>query len=349
HLGYAGLSSLAFIKKNWDDAIGLQKLAWNYSEKDLDKESEVYNFLSKAYYEKKNYKDALDNYRHFVLIRDSFANNDRLKKADELEAKYQNKEKQLQINLLNEEKKNRGQERNLAYVVGGAAIILLSGAFISFRQRQRLKLLREKDDSQKKMQTVRDKIAQDLHDDIGATLSSISMYSQAVKQKIDGDTETKDMINLIGEDAREMVGNMSDIVWAINPVNDTTEKLFDRMRNYAAPLLSSKNMKIDFSICTEITEMNFTMEERQNIYLIFKEAINNAVKYSEAKNVTILFSSNQNNFEMKIKDDGKGFDLKEYDGNGLKNMTKRASTIRGTLKIISSPANGTEIHLSVLI
>ena len=134
---------------------------------------------------------------------------------------------------------------------------------------------------------MRDKIAQDLHDDIGASLSSIRMYSEAVRTQVKEKLPQVDMIlERISENSKEIVENMSDIVWAINPKNDSLQFMEDRMHAFTSAVCSSKNIvphfnKIDFH------EVKLSMETRKNIFLIFKESVNNAAKYAECKNIFV--------------------------------------------------------------
>ena len=199
-----------------------------------------------------------------------------------------------------------------------------------------------------KMERMRTRIATDLHDDIGATLSSISMYSDAVKNQVkDQLPHLEPVLNKMGENSRSMVSSMSDIVWAINPDNDDGEKLVHRMESYARDICAVRGIQLYFSGDEKMNELKLPLEHRKNIYLVFKETLNNALKYSEAKEIAVSISRNRDTVHLIIKDNGKGFDATTAPkGNGLKNMRLRAKEINAALKITSSQNEGTLIELT---
>ena len=201
------------------------------------------------------------------------------------------------------------------------------------------------------MERLRTRIATDLHDDIGATLSSISMYSDAVKQQIKEKLpHLEPVMDKIGENSRDMVNSMSDIVWAINPDNDDGGKLLQRIENYAKDLCSVKDIQLHFKADSGMGDITLPLEYRKNIYLIFKESLNNALKYADAKNIVINISKSNGLFKMILKDDGKGFNIGlDNNGNGLKNIEERAKEIKGSSVIDSSPGKGTTVTFSCRI
>lgn len=195
------------------------------------------------------------------------------------------------------------------------------------------------------LEKLRTRIATDLHDDIGATLSSISIYSDAVKQQVKEKLPAvESIVDKIGNNSREMVASMNDIVWAIDPKNDEGSKLVSRMQNHARDLCAAKNIILDFKADPSISTIILPLEYRKNIYLVFKEALNNALKYAEAKNISIKIFKQDSMLEMIIKDDGNGFETAAGNsGNGLKNMKERSKEINGLLHIESLPGAGTAI------
>ena len=197
------------------------------------------------------------------------------------------------------------------------------------------------------MQTLRNKIASDLHDDVGSTLSSISIFSEMAKQQ---SKEVIPMLDTIGESSRRMLDAMADIVWTINPENDHFEKIILRMRSFAYELLGAKKIDFEFIAENDVEKIKLPMEVRKNLYLIFKEATNNMVKYAGADKAMFAIKEEKNNLIMLIQDNGKGFDVKKSTGgNGLKNMKKRAIEIGAQLTIESFPGNGTTIQLSIAV
>ncbi|HYV92896.1 MAG TPA: two-component regulator propeller domain-containing protein [Chitinophagales bacterium] len=194
------------------------------------------------------------------------------------------------------------------------------------------------------LQRIRNKIAADLHDDIGSTLNSISVYSEVARDPSKQDRA----LNMIGESSRKIIESMSDIVWTINPENDTFDKIIFRMSSLAHNLLSAKKIECSFKSDESLNEITLPMEKRRNFYLIFKEALNNLVKYSNATRASVLVSQGNQNVTFIVRDNGVGFDSSlSYNGNGLINMKRRAQEINASLFIESSPGNGTSIELSL--
>jgi len=191
-----------------------------------------------------------------------------------------------------------------------------------------------------KLQRVRNKIARDLHDDIGSTLGSISFFSEAAKQQLSQNSSgTEKMLEKIGETSREMIDNMSDIVWSVNPQNDSVKHLIGRMRTFADDLIASSDILLHFNYDPSIEHVKLSMEQRKNIFLIFKETIYNSVKYAGGKNIFIELIQQGKNVILKMRDDGKGFDVNNYvskNGNGIRNMKHRAKEINAEYKIESS-------------
>lgn len=199
----------------------------------------------------------------------------------------------------------------------------------------------------KKMHQLRSKISRDLHDDIGATLTSISFLSEVARKQTEGmDKPVSETLEKIGSYSRDMIGEINDIVWAINPSNDTFGRITDRMKNFALPLLSARNIRLEFSAGDELVRFSPGMEQRKNLFLIFKEAISNAVKYADCSVIDVTFLKERNSLTLLVADNGKGFNVQEHsDGNGLKNMELRAKEIRAKIEIISSPGKGTLVKL----
>ena len=139
---------------------------------------------------------------------------------------------------------------------------------------------------------------------------------------------------------------MSDIVWSINPKNDRFDNVILRMKSFALEVLEVQNKQLHFDADTKLNDIKMQMNDRKNFYLIFKEALNNAVKYANAENVWIRITLLQNDLLFVMKDDGIGFDSTESrEGNGLLNMQRRTNDLKGVIEIISAKNQGTEIRL----
>ena len=194
-------------------------------------------------------------------------------------------------------------------------------------------------------QKIRNNIAGDLHDDIGSSLSSIMLMSELARKQ---PMQAADYLLQINETAGKVIDSMNDIIWAINPGNDMAEQMLVRMQEFASALLEKKDIALHFKPALSIEILKMDIGQRKNFYLIFKEAVHNAFKYSGCKNVTVSIWQEERSLYLKIEDDGKGFDTtKKYMGNGLHNMQKRAAEINGKLQITSSPGIGAIILLIV--
>ena len=202
-----------------------------------------------------------------------------------------------------------------------------------------------------KIQKLRNKIASDLHDDVGSTLSSISIMSDLLQSQLDNSSRSEQMIRTIGANAHTMLDSMDDIIWSVNPANDKFQNLALRVREYAIPLFEMKNIRFSIDAPEEMNALQMPMDVRRNLYLIAKEAVNNLVKYSHASQADISFGYAYNALTMSVKDNGQGFDLEnaKRNRNGLVNMRQRAEQIRGTLTINSEIGKGTCVTLQVKI
>ena len=182
-----------------------------------------------------------------------------------------------------------------------------------------------------------------MHDDIGSTLNSISIYSEVAKQQAGKEIPALDMI---GVNSRKIIESMSDIVWTINPENDSFEKIIVRMRSFAHQLLKAKKIEYTFDVDEKLNKIVLPMQVRKNFYLVFKEAITNVIKYSQARRVAIFLFEKNKTIMLRIRDNGRGIPVNaETQGNGLLNMSRRAAEINAELNIISGEGAGTEIEL----
>lgn len=199
-----------------------------------------------------------------------------------------------------------------------------------------------------KLQAIRNRIAGDLHDEIGSTLSSISIYSQVAKKEVmKNPAQAVSMLENITDNTTGMMDAMNDIVWMINTRNDRFNNIVDRMNAFANELLEAKNCDVHLHVTPELVKLRLDMSQRKNLYLIFKEAINNAAKYADCRNVWIELSMNgSHKIIMTIRDDGTGFDtMTGSNGNGLYNMKKRAAELRGEIYFNSKVGEGTSVKL----
>ena len=207
------------------------------------------------------------------------------------------------------------------------------------------------------LERVRTRIATDLHDDIGASLSKIAILSDVAGQELSTTRNSPVAAPLaqIADTSRDCVDAMSDIVWAVNPQRDHLSDLTHRMRRFAEDLLDAK--EIDFTIRSSIDDRDVPLgaDLRREVYLIFKECINNVVKHSECTEAAVAFSISGPWLVVSITDNGKGFETPSngnspgMGGHGLASMQRRAHALGGSLKIDSAVRRGTSVTLKVPI
>lgn len=202
---------------------------------------------------------------------------------------------------------------------------------------------------QTRMQHIRNKIAQDLHDDIGSTLSSISILSGLALEE-GGSGHTLETMNEIKDSSMLLMERMDDIVWSINPRNDSLENLLMRVKHFATTLFEAREIDYTIDIQENISSVKLPTDYRQHIYLVLKEGINNLVKYAQATEAAIRVSFDRQVLELSVRDNGRGFDAtREGSGNGIPGMRRRAELMEAELAIRSLPGEGTTVSLKVKI
>ena len=207
------------------------------------------------------------------------------------------------------------------------------------------------------LEKVRTRIATDLHDDIGASLSKIAILSEVVHQRVaPGAAEIHEPLEEIAGTSRELVDSMSDIVWAINPERDHLSDLIQRMRNIAGELTeyAEIGLRVRLEGIEEDADLPLGADLRREIYLIFKETINNLVRHAACEMAEVIFAIEHDALVVTVKDDGKGFEASRggangvtRGGNGLVNMARRAASLGGGYEIRSEPGKGTIAVLRV--
>ena len=219
----------------------------------------------------------------------------------------------------------------------GLALVLAIHGAAQYRLRQALAVER-----------VRIRLATDLHDDVGASLSQIAILSEVVRHRIPEEGEAMERIAQI---AREVTDSMSDIVWAISPRHDRLVDLTRRMREFAEEMLVSRDLVLDFQTAV-LPGLRVGAQVRREVYLIFKECIHNAVRHSGCSRVTVRAGVEQDGaLAISVADDGRGFQVTgsggEGQGNGMRNMAERAKSLGGECEVESRPGEGTCIRVRI--
>ncbi len=216
-------------------------------------------------------------------------------------------------------------------------------------QNSYIRELKSRQSIQAEFAEVRDKISSDLHDDVGSSLSSIGIYSYAAKESLlSGKTEqAAELLENIKRNAEETLNAMSDLVWATNPLNDSNEKLIERIRSFGYEILSARDCVFKVHIDEGFYQIALNQAQRKNLLLILKEAINNSAKYSRATQVHLNITVQSNSYTVVISDNGVGFDSQVVSqGNGMNTMRKRSTELGGTFEIHST-GSGTEIKILI--
>jgi signal transduction histidine kinase len=201
------------------------------------------------------------------------------------------------------------------------------------------------------VERMRTRIAADLHDDIASSLSSVALYSDILGRELraqPGDVPV--LLSRISALSREVMSNISLIVWAVDPRRDELAEVFQYFQRHAAQLCSAVGVSFVARLPDETKSIALTPDERRMVFLILKEALNNALKHSHCSHIFYACRIVDHTMEMTLQDDGKGFSPGDRtQGHGLQNMLARASTIGAQVAIDSNPGRGTTLQLSMRI
>jgi len=194
----------------------------------------------------------------------------------------------------------------------------------------------------KKEKQIRDQIASDLHDDLGSTLNSVKVYATIAALEKDN----KQYLEKIQETIQDAITGVRDIIWVLDEKKDSFEHLVTRINHFASPLCVVNQVSFIVDIEDSIRSHVLHREEKRNLYMIMKEAINNSIKYAGCETIELKVAAEGKKLQFTIGDDGKGFEKEKIkEGNGLKNITSRAKKIGYTCSIISATGTGTIIVL----
>lgn len=215
-------------------------------------------------------------------------------------------------------------------------VALLFGIFYFYKRYQNLRLL-----------AIRNQISKDLHDELGANVSSIHILANMLQNDPHSPMAQRALDN-ISRYSVEISDTINDIIWNVNPQFDSLDELIRRMVRYASETIEAAGIEYELRIPEFAASFKLDNQKKYHLYLIFKESINNAVKHSGANSMEIVFRLNGRLFEFAVKDDGTGFDTSiQSNGNGMRNLQARASEIGATISILSFPGKGTSVSLNI--
>jgi signal transduction histidine kinase len=232
---------------------------------------------------------------------------------------------------------------------------LSSGALMRNRARRKMEeervraLEREKAlERERALEQERARIAKDIHDDIGASLTRILLHSKAARREMSGQpARLPERLEAIETTAVDMTRVMDEIVWAVNPRNDTFDGLVTYLGRYAEEFLKLAGLRCRLDLPLDVPAWPVAAKVRHGLFLAFKEALNNVAKHAAASVVRISVRTQDDGFELSITDDGKGFELEQGERagrNGLANMRSRLAEIGGACLIESELGKGTRIY-----
>jgi two-component system, NarL family, sensor histidine kinase UhpB len=310
--------------------------------------TDTYQAISSTHEAKGNFKKAFNVTQQFVQLKDSLAQAENRALMEETQARYELEKKQAQIDLLQKDNalKTLDARRQQAIQTGAVtALLLLSviGLLLINRYKTTARTRRLAE-----IETVRNDIARDLHDDIGSTLSTINIISKlAIHENPSGNNL---QLSRIADQSSKTMESMSDIVWSINPSNDSVGKVLVKMKVFAAEILEPLNIQYRFLEEGVDAATTLNAKQRKNLFLIFKESVNNAAKYSSATELVVSFRQSAKTLTMKVEDNGIGFDKALASaGNGLRNMEARAKDLHANFSLKSEKGLGTSILLEMPI
>lgn len=188
---------------------------------------------------------------------------------------------------------------------------------------------------QKKIQEERERISHDMHDDLGAGISALKLQAEFLRKKLDDDALKADIDDLL-KTSEEMNFSMREMLWSLNSDNDNLGNFIQYVVFYADAFFKKTNTKVVINKKIDQLDVKIGSEVRRNLFLCVKESLNNIYKHSNAENVEFEFSLKNNDFIMKIKDDGIGIADENIIGNGLNNMKRRMENVLGDFDVISN-------------
>ena len=360
-LAYAqiGLAKSLVHDKNFSEAALEVKKALKITKEKGFKEFEIEAYKLLANIESKlgNYKQAYSYYENYATGKDSLFVEDKTKAIFEFETKYETEKKEKEIAQQKEELLKNELEiknKNLTAILLGSGLLVFSIISIGLYKRQqhkkrayKNKLALKEAQTYSKLQDQRLRISRDLHDNIGSQLTFIISSIDNLKFLTDATNEKlKNKLSEINQFASSTIGQLRDTIWAMNKNEITFEDFQSRLLVFIEKAKAATN-QVHFNFNATInSNITFSSIKGMNIFRVFQEAINNAIKYAEASEINMLISENEYNIEFEITDNGKGFDITTTElGNGLENMQRRINEVGGSISIDSEPEKGTSIKI----
>jgi signal transduction histidine kinase len=356
---FNNIATVYMDMKKFDLAQSYNDEAFKLAEKsgNLEELLHIYETYSLINSSKKDFKKAYDYHKLYAKTKDSLLNIDNLKAVEEINTKYQTAEKEKQ--LLQKEVETKKKTTTIIILSLLAVFISIVG-FLIYRQ-QRLKNTQQKQEfelqtaiaqieNQNKLHEQRLSISRDLHDNIGAQLTFIISSVENLKFGFPTmDISVKKHLSSISDFTKTTIVELRDTIWAMNANEFTFDDLSSRIYNFIEKAQTAKEKTtFKFTIDENLKAITFSSLEGINLYRTIQEAVNNAIKYADATQISVQVSKVPKGITIEISDNGKGFDSTQIElGNGIINMQKRIEEINGSFQIHSEVSKGTKITISL--
>lgn len=350
---YLNMGTCELKSGNHETALKYYQLAESESNKwDISSQQRAYKTLYEYFDGKGDYRIAISYLKKYNSLQDSIQSRRNEFKTGLISMVLESEKMEDQINVLKMKEQYQSlltskqvQEKRIVFASSILILCLFLLGFIRFRKYNQLK-------GKQSLMSERLRISHELHDEVGATLSGIAMYSHVATDqlKTGKNNEVQNSLAYMQKSAGEMVNKLSDIVWLLNPEQDTIMELFGRLGEYGKQMTRVRDMQIRIDLPADLASKHIPLEARRNIYLFCKEAINNAVKYSNGRLLVLQVKSEGHQMVFSVTDDGNGFDVSIVGrGNGLVSMQKRAQDIGAEFHIDTKVNQGTRLELQYKI
>ncbi|MCE3260529.1 MAG: hypothetical protein K0S12_2170 [Bacteroidetes bacterium] len=294
-----------------------------------------------------NYKEAFINNIKYVQLKDSLTNSEIRTRIEELEKKYNTEKLQSENQLLsrtNTIQKLESEQRGYIIAFMIVVFIILSvSLFIIWKNYKFKQELSLKQIAIQAEENERQRIAKDIHDELGSGLTKIRFMSEILKSQMN---KSSDAVNTISETSISLVENMRDLIWVMNPDNATLDNLISRIREYSGQYIEEFNIDFEFISPSSVPAIKISKEINRNVFMVVKEAMQNIVKHSSATKTTIEIAFDAE-LKITITDNGKGNASDKKERNGLLNMRSRIAQLKGEFGILSPENKGTVITIKV--
>ncbi len=246
-------------------------------------------------------------------------------------------------------------------IAGGILTLCAGGGIVWLDAHRRMRSKLERIERQRSIEEERSRIARDIHDDLGADLTRITMLSESARSELENPERVEEDLSQIYDTARDLTRAMDEIVWAVNPKHDTLESLVTYVEKFAHDFLDTAGVRCRLDMPMHYPSWALTSEVRHNLFLAVKEALNNAVKHASATEVTLSLQVQARAFQLTVQDNGRGFNPatagdsasseggRATSGNGLSNMMRHLHQIDGRCEIRSEPKQGTQVMFHVQV